>query len=252
MSDSDHKSVLELIPAYALNSLDAEEEVIVRRHLPACDICSSELASFEVVVDNLVLAAADAETSPGLKEELIRQIHAERLSNTTVVASTSLSSDDRGWRQGINGAIRNLLTGPRWRPLVLLFLFGLAVSNILLRQELNTPDPNSWRWVRLTGSELAPEAGGIIYISEDGRNGTLIVDQLPQLRSGQQYQLWMIQNGQRSSGGVFSVDSDGYRGIQIQSTDPLQNFAAFGITAEPAGGSPGPTGDPILGSNIDG
>ncbi len=246
MSDSDHKSVLELIPAYALNSLDAEEQEMVRRHLPGCDICSSELASYESVVDFLALATANAETSPALKKELIHQIHEEPSS------PPSPSTPVRGWRQGISGAFRNLLTGPRWRPVVLLFLFGLAVSNILLRQQLNTPDPNGWRWVRLTGSELAPEAGGIIYISADGRNGTLIVDQLPQLRSGQQYQLWMIQNGQRSSGAVFSVDSDGYRGIQIQSADPLQDFAAFGITAEPAGGSPGPTGDRLLGSNIDG
>ena len=246
MPDSDHESVLELIPAHALNSLNTEEEEMVRRHLPGCDICSAELASYESVVDDLALAAAVAETSPALKEELIHQIHVEPSS------PPSPSTPERGWRQGISEVIRNLLTGPRWRPVVLLFLIGLAVSNILLRQQLNTTDPNSWRRVPLTGSELAPEGRGIIYISADGRNGTLIVDQMPQLRSEHQYQLWLIKNGQRSSGAVFSVDSDGYRGIQIESSEPLQEFGAFGITVEPVGGSPGPTGKRILGSVIDG
>ena len=104
--------------------------------------------------------------------------------------------------------------------------------------------------MRLAGSEVAPEASGIIYNSADGRNGTVIVDRLPQLGPDQQYQLWLIQHGQRTSGAVFSVDADGYRGLQIASPIPLQDYSAFGITIEPAGGSPSPTGQRVLGYNL--
>lgn len=166
----------------------------------------------------------------------------------TAVPQPLPESEPSGW-QGIREAMRNLLTGPHWRPVVLLLIIALAVSNVLLWRQLNAPSPNAWRRVSLTGSEVAPEATGIIYISADGQKGTLIVDRLPQLSPEQQYQLWLIQDGQRTSGGVFSVDVDGYRGMQIESPRPLQDFTAFGITIEPAEGSPGPTGERVLGSN---
>ena len=101
----------------------------------------------------------------------------------------------------------------------------------------------------LSGSEAAPEARGIIYISADGRNGTLVVDGLPTLGEEQQYQLWLIVDGQRDSGAVFSVNLEGYRGQQIEAPRPLRDYGAFGVTIEPAGGSPGPTGQRVLASD---
>jgi anti-sigma-K factor RskA len=34
------------------------------------------------------------------------------------------------------------------------------------------------------------------------------------------------------------------------SEQPLKAFSTFGITIEPAGGSPGPTGDKVLGGGL--
>jgi anti-sigma-K factor RskA len=62
--------------------------------------------------------------------------------------------------------------------------------------------------------------------------------------------LWLIQDGQRTSGGVFSVSDEGYGSLWISSPEPLATYSAFGITIEPAGGSPGPTGDKVLGSPL--
>lgn len=250
MRNAEHEHILELIPAYALNSLDADEEVIVDQHLSGCEICRAELATYEAVVDVMPLAAPDATPSPALKERLMAQIKATPLPETAETISLAPSQSEGGGWQRINEAMQNLLAGPRWRPVVLLFIIALVVSNVLLWQQLNEPSPDAWRRIRLTGSEVAPEATGIIYISADGQNGTLIVDKLPQLSPEQQYQLWLIQDGQRTSGGVFSVDDDGYRGIQIESPQPLQDFGAFGVTIEPAGGSPGPTGERVLGYNL--
>ena len=241
MSDAKHEEILELIPAYALNSLDSDEAARVDQHLPGCEVCQAELAAYTAVVDVLPLAAPDSQPSPALKGRLMEQIDAA-------------PEPEPGWGQKISDMLQDLLAGPRWRPVAwsasLLIVLVLVAGNIIQWQQANTPDPNSWRRVRLTGSEIAPEARGIIYISADGRNGTIIVDQLPQLNSDQQYQLWLIQDGQRTSGAVFSVDEDGYRGLQIESPIPLQEYGAFGITVEPAGGSPGPTGERVLGYNL--
>ncbi len=248
MSIREHEELLNLIPAYALNSLDADEAKMVNHHLPGCEICKAELASYESVVDVLPLAAPEISPSPLLRDRLMSEIR-EELVPDKISESIPQSDPDseRDWWRQVSEAIQNLLSGPRWRPVALVFVVALLVGNALLWRQLNAPDPNSWRRVRLSGTEIAPEARGIIYISADGQNGTVIVDGLPQLSSEQQYQLWLIEDGERTSGVVFSVDKYGYRGIQIQSPIPLQEYGAFGITIEPAGGSPAPTGDRVLG-----
>jgi len=250
MAESEQGHILEVIPAYALGSLDVREAEEARRHLASCELCQAELATYEGVVDVLALVAPDFEPSPILKGRLMDRISPAPAGEKETIPPPIATQPARPslWQQAI-GAIQSLVNGPRWRPVALLFVVVLVVGNVLVWQQANQPDPNSWRRIRLTGSEVVPEAMGIIYISADGRNGTLIVDQLPQLAPEQQYQLWLVKDGERASGAVFSVDNDGYRGLQIISTQPLQDFNAFGITIEPAGGSPGPTGDRVLGYN---
>ncbi len=78
-----------------------------------------------------------------------------------------------------------------------------------------------------------------------------MVDHLPVLDPDElQYQLWLIQDGQRTSGAVFSVNKYGYGSVWVSSPEPLSSYSDFGISIEPAGGSPGPTGDKVLGSPV--
>jgi anti-sigma-K factor RskA len=104
--------------------------------------------------------------------------------------------------------------------------------------------------IPLAGTETAPQATGLIVISADGEHGTLVADGLATLGQDQQYQLWLIKDGERTSGGVFSVNQEGYGSLWVESPQPLSSYSAFGITIEPAGGSPGPTGNKVLGSTL--
>lgn len=72
------------------------------------------------------------------------------------------------------------------------------------------------------------------------------VRNFPQCESGMKYQLWLMKNGQRSSGGLFSVDTSGMGLLVIPLEDSLDTYDAVGITPEPATGSPGPTSPPIV------
>lgn len=253
MGNADHDLIIELIPAYALAVLDGDEAEQVQQHLASCHACQGELAAYELVVDALPLATPDMEPSAELKDRLMARVQAPPTAITTAATAKGAASTAQAspWSQ-IAGTLRGLLTGPRWRPAALIIIIALVVSNLVTWQILSrgSSSSSSWRRVRLAGTEVAPDATGIIYISADGRNGTLIVDGLPVLNQGKQYQLWLINDGQRTSGGVFSVNADGYHGIQISSSQPLKDFGAFGITIEPAGGSPGPTGERVLGSNL--
>ena len=105
--------------------------------------------------------------------------------------------------------------------------------------------------IALAGTEVAPEAHGLIVVGSDGDEGAVVVEDLPPLDADQQYQLWLIdEDGQRTSGAVFSTDADGYAATMIISPVPLTNYTAFGVTIEPAGGSPGPTGQKVRGGTF--
>jgi anti-sigma-K factor RskA len=134
----------------------------------------------------------------------------------------------------------------------LALLVALAVVNLTLRQQINASKVESGRMriVTLEGTDAAPDATGTLVLSENGEYGTLVVDGLPHLDAAHQYQLWLIKDGQRTDGGVFSVSYTGYGALEVSSPDPLSSYPAFGVTIEPAGGSPGPTGDKVLGGSL--
>jgi len=106
------------------------------------------------------------------------------------------------------------------------------------------------RTIALHGTEDAPDAMGTIIVSADGDHGAIVVDGLETLDTAHQYQVWLIRDGQRTSGGVFSVDEDGYGVLWVSSPEPLAAYDAVGVTVEPAGGSPAPTGIRVMGGDL--
>jgi anti-sigma-K factor RskA len=90
---------------------------------------------------------------------------------------------------------------------------------------------------------------GMLVISDDGQFGTLITDNLKVLTAQSNYQLWLVKDGTRTSGGVFSVNDAGYGWLKITSKTSLLSYQSFGVTVEPAGGSMAPTGLKVLGGN---
>jgi len=106
------------------------------------------------------------------------------------------------------------------------------------------------RAVPLTASEPNSRATGFVLISADGDSGALIVDGLPPLGESQQYQLWLIRDGQRTSGAVFSTDEKSYGGTRIRAPGSLLEYTAVDITVEPSGGSSNPTGAEVLGGPL--
>jgi anti-sigma-K factor RskA len=144
------------------------------------------------------------------------------------------------------------LSSPLWGGVSLVLIVMLGVSNLFFWQQNRqvVAQKSEFRLVQMIGEKSAAEASGVIMISGDGNFGTLIVDGLPVLDSSRQYQLWLIKNGNRTSGGVFSVLDNTYGVLVVNSPQSLSVYDGFGVTIEPAGGSPHPTGIKVLGGNI--
>jgi anti-sigma-K factor RskA len=106
------------------------------------------------------------------------------------------------------------------------------------------------RAIPLSTTDAASNATGFVLVGADGRNGAVVVDGLPPLSEGQQYQLWLIRDGERTSGAVFSTDEKSYGGTRIKVAGSLLEYSAVDVTIEPAGGSPEPTGSLVLGGPL--
>lgn len=232
--------VLDSLPAYAIGALDADEARRVEGHLSSCWICRDESNSFRTVAEQLSFAAPLAAPSPDLKERLMQRVH-----TTRPAQRVQEQPRKRPW-------LERLL--PVWGLASLCLLIALVGSNLFLWQRLNQLPVGTtslgMRAVPLSAPVADSTATGFVLISADGEDGALIVDGLPPLEEGQEYQLWLIRDGQRTSGAVFSTDENSYGGTRIRAPRSLLDYSAAGITIEPEGGSPQPTGTQVLGGPL--
>jgi len=59
--------------------------------------------------------------------------------------------------------------------------------------------------------------------------------------------VWLTRAGAAPrSAGLFTVDEAGSGALVFETAEPVESFNRVGVTAEPAGGSPGPTSAPIV------
>jgi anti-sigma-K factor RskA len=238
MSNETH--VLDLLPAYVLGSLDVEEASRVEEHLLSCLICRNESNTYQIAADQLSFAAPAAVPSSDLKDRLMQRVQATRPQPPRPAPIPS-----RSW-------LERLL--PVWSLASLFFIFVLAGFNLFLWQRLNQLEvmtsPGGMRAVPLSAPDHASRATGFVLVSADGDSGALVVDGLPPLGESQQYQLWLIRDGQRTSGAIFSTDERSYGGTRIRAPGSLLEYSAVEITIEPKGGSSQPTGDDVLGGPL--
>ena len=225
--------VLESLPAYALGSLDEAEARLVAEHLTGCHICRTELSAFQNVANQLALAALDASPSQDLKRRFMERIQEIR--------STQPQPESRR-------VSKRLL--PIGGMVGIVLIFVLFVSSLALWQRLNHLEvlagPMGMRAIALQNTDAAPNASGFVIISVDGQEGVLVVDELPLLDEGHEYQLWLVRNGSNTSGAVFPVDESGYRGMRIEAPQTLLTYSSVLVTIEPTGGSAAPTGKQVL------
>lgn len=233
------KHVFDDIPAYTLGILSDSEQRLVAEHLAECTLCQSELQGYQSVVDQLPLAVSEISPSPRLKTLLMSQV--------TEKPAARQKETPPNWIDGLRGFFQRVT--PVWAGVSLVLVIALAATNFLLWRQVRQAEERSalaFTTLEMKSDVAAPEAEGLIVITPDGRYGTLVVNGLPALPDDRQYQLWLVQGEQRISGGVFSVANSGYGALLVKAPQPLSEYSRFGVTIEPYGGSPGPTGDRVL------
>jgi anti-sigma-K factor RskA len=101
----------------------------------------------------------------------------------------------------------------------------------------------------LEASEDQPELRGELAATSAGDQAVIRVEQLPVLVADQTFQLWLLdREGTLRSGGIFAAGDDATY-VVVPLEQPLLAYERFGVSIEPAGGSPyadRPTGPPVF------
>jgi anti-sigma-K factor RskA len=238
MPVEENQHVLEILPGFVLGILDDEETGQVVEHLSSCETCQAELSRLQAVAADLPLALSQAQPPAKVKAGLMKSIQAVKSAQAGTLA-TAAEKKAGFWQ--------------RWLPVMgVAVVVLLAAINLLLWRQLSNSQQaqTPMKVVALANTQYSPNAVGTLVIDQNGQYGTLVVDNLAALDNTLQYQVWLIRANEHTSGGVFSVNPDGYASLEVMAPQPLTSYDSIGVSIEPFGGSPAPTGNRVLGGDI--
>lgn len=240
--------VEELIAFYALGALTPEELRRVEAHLADCASCRALAAEAAEVVEALPFASTPVRPSASLKSTLFARVRADAAQRPVERPVAGALARMAGmFLPGL--AVASLVAAIVLGGLVFALQGEVARLNASLEQQRQAlaliASPGSQTHA-LQGTEVAPQAVGTLVADPQQVAALLVVSGLPQLAPDQVYQLWLIRGEQPTGVGVFTVDPNGIGQLLVQAPSPIADFEAVGLTIEPEGGSPLPTGNLVL------
>lgn len=276
MNDTTHSTLLELLPAYALGALDAEETSFVERHLPDYPDCVAELTALRDDLATLAFSAPLVAPPPAAKAALFARLDREESIAPPVAATiTPLPASQHGRWGNWHGSRMALAA------LAAVLIVGLLGWATIAQARLNAErqrlaataqqneqltaqvaqlafidkllnDPNAAHPVSgPPAAEYGLPAAGYVYIDPASTIGLMLTYWLPTIAPEQRFQVWLVTpDGARDSGGLFTADARGNAHVIIRAPAPLARYTSIGVTIEPAGGSPGPKGPRVCGGEI--
>jgi anti-sigma-K factor RskA len=241
-----HGELRELIPAYVLGAVGAEEEARIREHLSTCEECRAEADGYAEVAAALPLAVEPEPLPEGFTERLMARLAMPE-------APAPPTSQTPGRRAAAPPAAPTRgLKRPRARSrlghglayaALAIAIAVLAVNLWTLRREAQQDHRLLQAIVRYEGMWLRgkDDAAGRIVATKEG--GLFVASGLPEAPPGRTYQLWLIYAAGPESGGTFEPSD----GVAVVTTDKsLEHVQVVAVTLERAGGSAQPTTNPII------
>lgn len=237
----DHDYYRELLGAYALDALEPAERRELEEHLATCPECREELAMLRAATLALPLAAEEREPATDLRARIVAMASADGSSVSSTTTTTPASDHKPAGVVSEPAVLR-----PRWQRVLpwaaaavfLLFALAMLGWNLSLRQS----NPSTSQLAAITGTSAAPNARGQITYLKDRQVMILTVRDLPALKAGDVYQIWLIQGKTPVPVGVFDQTSAQY----AISANPGR-YQALAVTIEPGPlGSPTPTGAKVV------
>lgn len=240
--------VEELIAFYALGALTPDELGQVEAHLPDCASCRTLAAEASGVAEALPFASTPVRPSASLKSTLFARVRADAAQRPVERPVAGALARMAGmFLPGL--AVASLVAAIVLGGLVFALQGEVARLNASLEQQRQAlaliAAPGAETRV-LQGTEVAPQARGALVADPQQATALLVVSGLAPLPPNRVYQFWLIRGEQPIDAGIFTVDPNGIGQLVVLAPSPIADFQAVGLTVEPEGGSPLPTGDLVM------
>jgi anti-sigma factor RsiW len=236
LSSIEHERFHDDVGAYLLGALEDGERAAFEVHLEQCPICQDELARLRTASDALPRSVEQYTPPPSLKRELMRRVRAEAEPGT----APRRSLRERFWPQ---------LSGQRlaWVSAAIVLVVGVGLGVAISQIAGNQNDKN--RVVAgVVDRSRVPAGTAALVIPKQGGTAQLRVRDMPPLRPGQVYEIWLKRGNQLEPGPLFAVDSSG-NGVGAIPGD-LGGVSAILVTRERSPGATKPSEAPVVSAKV--
>jgi anti-sigma-K factor RskA len=246
-----HAATRDLLGAFALGAVDAEEAATVREHLATCAECQAEIAGLWAAVDSLPGLVEPMDPPPALRDRIAAAIMAEPVSAppapaaspapaaptpTPVIAPVAPASEP------IRKPVSFWSRATPWASaaaILLLLSAGLLVWNLRLQEQVRQATAPVAETIALAPTDAAPDANGEVTYHADEDLFIVDVRDLPPLEADQVYEVWLIGADGPVPAGVFDQPTDQHAIVADRG-----QYETLAITVEPGPlGTEAPTGD---------
>ncbi|GIW04418.1 MAG: hypothetical protein KatS3mg059_1038 [Thermomicrobiales bacterium] len=229
--------------AYALGTLDPEEERGIAQHLATCLECRQRLAVYDAVTEALGTAPDPVAPPPALRERLLHTIQAtagparrppvgSRQAARTITVSW--------WMAGAVAAILvALLVGSGLLANRLKEMQNERTEAVAAERKLAQYLGSGGRVITLTSlpaSDYGDSIGRGSLITAPGLPPLIVVNGCPPSAKQRIYRVWVARGSDRTRIGELFVRDDGTGWMEVKTPEPLTNFDLLGVTMEIGGG----------------
>jgi anti-sigma-K factor RskA len=218
--------------AYLLGAMPDDEAGAYAEHLEVCPACRAEVDELAPAAAALPASVAQVPVPAALGERVMAEVRRE----AQLLAAAGAGADRVPARAPRRAWWRWPVPALAAAALLLGLVVGLGAAGVF-----GTSDSGHTIAMTATG----PARGANARLVIDGR-ATLEADHLPSPGSGRVYQVWLKPAGgaPEPTKSLFVPRADGNATVAVPAE--AAHMEAVMVTAEPDGGSPQPTSDPVL------
>ena len=265
------KDIEELLPFYALDALTEEEHELVENYLAEHPEARRQVKDLSHTVSSLPMSVSPVEPPPHAKDGLMKRVVSDAREREHSSARARVTAESQPARRPFSFAnlFRNLSFGAALIAILWAVVLSVQVSRLqdrvamlneaLVAQsnslnqviaKLPQAAPSDVITVNIKGTKVQPEAQGQLIADPNSQSAVLVITGLPPLQAGKTYQVWLIAGGKPVSAGLMRVNENGQGVFIVTSKEAIGSFQSLGISVEPDGGSPQPTGDIVVLSDL--
>ena len=239
----DHERFDELKDAYVLGALPEEGRREFEEYLSGHPERQAEVQELSAVAGLLALSPPEQEPSPELRRNIMAVVESEARRPRAERPSRF------AWVRELLD-VRNLALGA-----AALLVIGLFSWNMLLHGEAQDlqgrvqalqSQPQEPQMVELGGAGTEQGARAEL-VTLEGDRAVLVVENMPPVPEDKTYQIWVIEGDVPKPGGLFAPTQDPVAAVVEH---PLEGGDVIAVTVEPEGGSPKPTSEPMLATEL--